>query len=238
MPAAKQDMVESRGLLRRIVQMQRLFVLSVLLFLFAYPAMAQDAPATTQPADATKAPVASTAQDTAAPPTPRIVSKTEVSGGFAVDRYYEPGNGGNLNLIGGYGDVEHNIIQRWLGAEIEAAGGYKNQGVPGALGIYTIMAGPVFYPLGHRKITAFGHILAGEGYYRDSISPSAGFPAQVITHTSLAWTIGGGLDMKVSRHLGVRVAQFDYEQTKFFGGTVHESNTRISVGFVYHFGAE
>jgi len=218
--------------------MQRLFGLSVLLFLFAYPAMAQDAPATTQPADATKAPVASTPQDTAAPPTPRSVSKTEVSGGFAIDRYYEPGNGGNLNLIGGYADLEHNIIQRWLGAEIEAAGGSRNQGLPGTLGLYTILAGPVFYPLGHRKITAFGHILAGEGYYRDSISPSAGFPAQVITRTSLAWTLGGGLDMKISRHLGVRVIQLDYEQTKFFGGSVHESNTRVSFGIVYHFGGE
>lgn len=218
--------------------MQRLLGLSVFLFLFAIPAMAQETTGTAPPADATKTPPAAVPQDTAAPPSPSSVSKTEVSGGFALNHYYEPGSGGTLNLIGGYGDIEHNIIQRWLGAEIQAAGGYRNQGVPGTLGIYTIMAGPVFYPLGHRKFTVFGHILAGEGFYRDSIKASVGFPAQVDTHTSLAWTVGAGLDMKLSRHLGVRLAQFDYAQTKFFGGTVHESSTRIAIGIVYHFGGE
>jgi len=215
--------------------MQRLVRLSFLLMLFVMPAMAQDSTAPPAPdVPAAKAPDAS-AKKTAPPPAPTSPSKTEISGGFMLHRYYEV-TGSTITMPGWYGDVEHNIIQRWLGAEIQGAGGYKNQGTPGTLSIYTLMAGPTFYPLGHRKITLFAHILAGEGYYKNSISPSIGFPAQINTHTSFAWAGGAGLDLKVSKHLAVRVAQFDYAETKFFGGTIHENDMRISAGIVYHLG--
>jgi opacity protein-like surface antigen len=209
--------------------MQRLLGLSFLLIMFAIPAIAQDVPAS--PPQATPPP----ATQEAPPPAPVIPSKTEISGGFTLNRYNET-NGTTTTMPGGYGDVEHNIIQRWLGVELQGVGGFRDQGVLGDLSIYTIMAGPTFYPFGHRKITFFGHILAGEGYYRDSIPPSTGFPALVTTHTSFAWAGGAGLDLAVSKRLAVRLAQFDYTETKFFGGTVHENNTRISIGIVYHFG--
>lgn len=222
-----------------IPKLSGIFVLCVLL---GTPALAQDTPANpaqdipaTQGAPSNRAQSATTTEETT-PPEPPSVSKTEVSGGFTFHRYYEPASGSSLDLIGGYGDVEHNIIQRWLGAELQASGGYKNRGAPGNVGIFTLMAGPTLYPFGHRKVTFFGHILAGEGYYRNSIAPSSGFPAQVNTYTSLAWGVGAGLDLNISRHAAVRIAQFDYVQTKFLGGTVHESDTRVSVGIVYHFG--
>jgi opacity protein-like surface antigen len=214
--------------------MQKLLGIAILLILFANLAMAQDAPSTAQATAPAKSSTDSAAQDTVPGSN---VSKTEISGGFTIHRYYEV-TGNTQTMLGGYADIEHNIIQRWVGAEIQFSGAYKNQGAPGNLGIYTIMAGPTFYPLGHRKITVFAHILAGEGYYRNSIAASAGFPAQVNTHTSFVWTGGAGLDVKVSNHLAVRLAQFDYTQAKFFGGTVHESDTRISVGIVYRFGGK
>lgn len=209
--------------------MQRLLGLSLLLITFAIPAIAQDVPASPP-----QAPPAAAPPETP-PPAPVIPSKTEISGGFTLNRYNET-NGTTTTMPGGYGDVEHNIIQRWLGAELQGVGGFTDQGVLGNLTIYTLMAGPTFYPFGHRKITFFGHILAGEGYYRNSIPASTGFPALVATHTSFAWAGGAGLDLTVSKQLAVRLAQFDYTETKFFGGTVHENNTRISVGIVYHFG--
>jgi len=212
--------------------MQKLLGVSILLILFANVAAAQDVPATPQATTPAKDSADSSPQDTA---TRASISKTEISGGFTLHRYYEI-SGNTQTMLGGYADIEHNIIQRWLGAEIQVSGGYRNQGAPGKLGIYTVMAGPVLYPLGHRKVTVFGHILVGEGYYRNSIAASAGFPAQVNTRTSFAWTGGGGLDVNVTHHLAVRLAQFDYTQEKFFGGTIHESDTRISVGIVYHFG--
>jgi len=214
--------------------MQKLLGVSILLILFASPAMAQDAPASPQSAAPAKSSTDSAVPDTEARSS---VSRTEISGGFTLHRYYEI-TGNTQTMLGGYADIEHNIIQRWLGAEIQVSGAYKNKGAPGRLGIYSIMAGPTLYPLGHRKITLFAHILAGEGYYRNFISASAGFPSQVNTHTSLAWTAGAGLDVNVSKHLAARLAQFDYTQAKFFGGTVHESDTRISFGIVYHFGGK
>ena len=214
--------------------MQRLLGLAVLLTMFAGPAIAQDVPASSQTPDAAKAPVAAAPQDKTAPAA-TSVSKTEISGGFTFHRYYEI-TGDTITMPGGYADVEHNILQRWLGAEIQLSGAYKNLGAPGTLEIYTIMAGPTFYPLGHRKITVFGDVLAGEGYYRNSIAASAGFPSQINTHTSLAWGAGGGIDLNVSRRLSVRLVRFDYTKMKFFAGTAHESDTRVSVGIVYHFG--
>ena len=218
--------------------MQRLLGLSVLLILFASPVFAQDVPAGSQTPDATKPPTTSAPQDET-PPVAKSVSRTEISGGFTLHRYYDyAGAGQTIAMVGGYADIEHNIIQRWLGAELQVSAAYKDQGAPGKLSIYTVMAGPTFYPLGHRKITVFGHILAGEGFYRDTIAASAGFPSQVNTHTSLAWTPGGGIDLNVSRSLSVRVVQLDYTQTKFSGSTFHDHDTRISAGIVYHFGVK
>jgi hypothetical protein len=235
MPAAKQTTLRLREFPRRIVLMQRLVRLSFLLMLFVVPAIAQDSTAPPAPdVAATKAPDAS-AKQTAPPPAPAKPSKTEISGGFTFHRYYEV-TSSTTSMPGWYGDVEHNIIQRWLGAEIQGSGGYKSQGVLGNLQIYTLMAGPTFYPFGHRKITPFAHVLLGEGYYRNSIPASTGFPAQLNTHASFAWAGGAGLDLRVSRHLGVRIVQFDYALTKFFGGTVHENDMRFSCGIVYHFG--
>jgi hypothetical protein len=238
MPAAKQTMLRLRGLSRRILLMQRLVGFSIFLILFANPAFAQDVAAGSQAPDATKSSAASAPQDET-PPVAKSVSKTEISGGFTLHRFYDyAGSGQTIVMPGGYADIEHNIIQRWLGAELQISAAYKDQGAPGKLGIYTVMAGPTFYPLGHRKITVFGHILAGEGFYRDTIAASAGFPSQVKTYTSLAWTAGAGLDLSVSKSLSVRLAQFDYVQTKFLGGTVHDHDARISVGIVYHFGVK
>jgi len=216
--------------------MRRFMGLSVLLILCAIPAFAQDVPASSPTPSTPQAPVSSASPDET-PPKAKSVSKTEISGGFTLHRFYQyAGATPTMAMPGGYADIEHNFFQRWLGAELQVSAAYRNQGAPGKLGIYTVMVGPTFYPLGHRKITVFGHFLVGEGFYRDTIAASAGFPSHVNTHTSLAWTPGAGIDLIVSRSLSVRLAQVDYTQTKFLGGTVHDSDLRISVGIVYRFG--
>src|SRR5580658_4882721 len=106
--------------------MQRLLGLSFLLITFAIPAIAQDVPAS--PPQATPPP----ATQEAPPPVPVIPSKTEISGGFTLNRYNET-TGTTTTMPGGYGDVEHNIIQRWLGAELQGVGGFRDQGVLGNL---------------------------------------------------------------------------------------------------------
>lgn len=214
--------------------MQRLVRLSILMMVFVTPAVAQDS--TTNTTQTTTTQTTSTTQTTTKV-TATSPSKTEISGGFTLNRYYEI-TGTTTSMPGWYGDVEHNIIQRWLGAEIQGVGGYTNQGALGNLSVYTLMAGPAFYPFGHRRITPFAHVLIGEGYYRNAIAPSTGFPAQTITHTSLAWAGGGGLDYRVTRKLSIRLAQFDYTELKFMPGTVHENDMRISGGIVYHFGGK
>ncbi len=53
-----------------------------------------------------------------------------------------------------------------------------------------------------------------------------------VTETGFAGAFGGGLDIRASDRVDVRVIQFDYNPTRLFDSTQH--NFRISVGIVFH----
>jgi outer membrane immunogenic protein len=51
-------------------------------------------------------------------------------------------------------------------------------------------------------------------------------------------TVGGGVDVKISRRFSIRPAQVDYLLTRFneFGtGAQTQNNLRVSTGVVFHF---
>jgi hypothetical protein len=49
--------------------------------------------------------------------------------------------------------------------------------------------------------------------------------------TSFAMALGGGLDLRVSKRIDVRLVQFDYTPTFF--GPGRQDNFRISAGIVF-----
>jgi hypothetical protein len=53
-----------------------------------------------------------------------------------------------------------------------------------------------------------------------------------VTETGFAGAFGGGLDIRASDRVDVRVIQFDYNPTRLFDSTQH--NFRIGVGIVIH----
>jgi len=107
---------------------------------------------------------------------------------------------------------------RWFGIESDFSGTYA-----GDSRLHTFMGGPRFtYRATH--VTPFAHVLFG-GAVRSALSN---------TDTAVAMAAGGGLDINISKHVAVRVAQFDYLLTAFSSET--QGNWRYSGGFVFRFG--
>jgi opacity protein-like surface antigen len=207
--------------------MKKPAALFALLALLAGPAMAQDNPAPAQETPAEQKP-AKHAQ--------RYTPRIELSGGFTYRKFYFPG-GLTLGMQGWYASVDYNLFHR-VGLYAEGSAAYKNRGLPGNTSIYTIMAGPRVYPLGHRKLTPFAHVLFGEGYYRNVIPSFGGFTGPVQRITASTWQAGGGVDFNLSKHVGIRAFEADYGTIKFFGNPIDRGSGRVSFGVVYRFGGK
>jgi hypothetical protein len=216
--------------------MKKLVGLFGLLALFVVPVVAQDS--STAPQD--QAPTAP-----AAPTEPVKVKRTyptpkyEISGGFTYRTYYGP-NASTIGMKGGYASFDYNFF-RWLGLEGEVvgvSGAIKIPQLPADdIKIFTALAGPKIYPLGHRKITPFGHVLFGAGINTTAIPAFSGYPGNSSAVAVHAWEAGGGLDFNLTPHWGIHVIQFDYGVAKFLGNNIpNQSSRRVSFGIVYRFG--
>jgi len=216
--------------------MKKLVGLFGLLALFVAPVLAQDNPAPPQD----QAPTAPTA-----PTEPVKVKRTyitpryEISGGFTLRSFYSA-NGLSVNMPGGFGSFDYNFL-RWLGLEGEglAVGGTVHfpDFPPEDVKIYTLMGGPKLYPLGHRKITPFGHLLFGAGIDGTSVPAFSGYPGNSGGKVVSAWEVGGGFDYSLKSRWGIRLFQFDYGNAKFLGNNVSgQGSKRISFGVVYRWG--
>jgi hypothetical protein len=216
--------------------MTKLVGLFALLVFFIQPALAQE----TQAPPADQAPTEPTAPTEPAKvkhtyPTPR----GEISGGFTLRGYYGP-SATTIDMIGGYGSYVYNFY-KWLGLEGEVVGvkgTLKVSGLPPEdLRVFTALAGPKIYPLGHHRLDPFGHVLFGAGILASSVPEFAGYPGNSGATVVHAWEVGGGLDLNLTHHWGVRVVQLDYGVAKFLGNNVpNQSSKRVSFGFVYRFG--
>jgi len=221
------------------MQMMKLAGICALLAVFAATtAMAQDQSTSdqTEPAPTSSAPQA---------PKKKVkrvyLSKYELSAGFTHRSYYAPG-GGTFGLVGWYASGEYNW-RKWLGAEGEVTDSWytvKSAGFPpDTLHIYTFLVGPRFYPLGHRKVTPFGHVLIGGGHYSSATPAFGGFHGATITSNAYTYEVGGGLDLNLWEHWGIRMIQADFGNANYVqnASVANRGSTRFSVGFVYHFGA-
>ena len=126
--------------------------------------------------------------------------------------------------------------QGWVGAEAEGMGVYKDEAlIVGKTRIYHLLVGPKLYPLGHRKVTPFGHFLVGIARYSNTTPAYGGYPSTSRAASAYAWEAGGGLDWNLSPHWGVRLFQLDFGHENFFGGST--GNTRISRRLAAGFGS-
>ena len=208
--------------------MKRLIVLLGLIVLFSLPTLAQDTPT------------------------------FEVNGGYTY-RSWDTPDSPRFNMNGWNVGATYNF-NHWLGFAGSVDGAYNHQNAdvvdqfpPVDTWIYTYTFGPRIYPLGHHKITPFGEALFGGGHV-NAHSPAfvctaiarrqreggTQCPAVTQTDNTFTFSLGAGIDVSLTTHWAVRVAEVDYERGGFFGsgsnGAPYQNNFKYSAGVIYRFG--
>lgn len=131
---------------------------------------------------------------------------------------------------------------------------------PGKDTFSSLMVGPQIYPIGHHKLTPFGHVEFGLVHFKEDESalpsrqgcgtatgptsgPNAGFgpfPC-VSTDGSFAVSAGGGIDYSLMKGFAVRLGEFDWEQSRMFlpgpvTGNKNQNNWKVKAGVIIRFG--
>lgn len=98
--------------------------------------------------------------------------------------------------------------------------------------------GPRF-SLRNEAVTTFGHVMFGVVRLHQASATGTTNPTMVLqggTDTSPAVQFGGGVDVKASENLALRIFQADYIMTFF--GTTRQNHIRLSTGLVVRLGAQ
>lgn len=159
--------------------------------------------------------------------------QVEVFGGGGVAR--ADIGGADLNLYGWNGAVTENV-NKWFGGTADFSGFYAHQTQvgPGLVPVdvnvsaHTFMFGPHFAYRKAGAFTPFAHVLLG------GVRASQGYVGISQDATKFAAAFGGGIDIRVHKHVAVRIFQADYMVTPFLG--LRQDNVRLSAGIVFRFG--
>ena len=151
----------------------------------------------------------------------------ELFGGYAFARL-NGGSGTWTNLNGALGSFGWNV-KPWL--QIVADSSYDFVTVSGTK---TVLWGNHYGPrlFGRMRnrwgITPFVEGLIGGSRADTTVSGTSGYTASV---NSISYKVGGGLDMKPSRHFEIRLLDVDYYRTSF-GTNLHQNNYWATTGIV------
>lgn len=210
-------------------------------------------PPASMPADGAAAGFAAGAPDSngANVPTPRV----ELFLGYSYLRAVPTLAEGNrfVWLNGGSTSIAFNF-NRYLGLVGDFGGfadsqlrvnGSANPGkvVDSSGSAYTYLFGPRLSFRKHDRITPFAQVLFG-GVHASPVTISSGCTGAGCTplpaENKFAFTAGGGLDIRVHRHIAIRVIQAEYLMTKFDdpsnGQNASQNDVRLSAGIVFRFG--
>ena len=168
----------------------------------------------------------------------------------------------SFNANGGNGQFVYNF-SKWFGGVVDI--GAVNKGTLNQFDVDTtvmnFVAGPRFTYFNHSRFRPYAQALFGGAYSTTStpitVIPGTGtiFPPGVIvspnlpidarlhaSHTGFAMLIGGGLDIKLSRHVAFRPAEASYYLTRIpsllTGNVSNRNNFRYAAGVNFMFGAK
>jgi hypothetical protein len=131
---------------------------------------------------------------------------------------------GNVNLsryvsVVGEGDFERTSLSgkplHIVGTLIGQSGAVVVQGPTGHINVSSFTGGPQVYPMGHGRWEPFGRATIGlnrAAWDGASVTSSGNVQHYNGSKSGLSWQIGGGLNYRLRRHLGVRLFQFDYSR--------------------------
>ncbi len=144
------------------------------------------------------------------------------------------GNGiNNFNLNGGI--AQWTFSPNWFGFVTEFGASNVNtiNGAPASGQLYTYMGGPRL-SFRHGPLQPYVQALFGGAHLTSSLQAALGASSA----NSFAMAVGGGLDLRVSKHFAVRLAQADYLMTRLNSPTnirFTQNNLRYSAGIVFRF---
>jgi hypothetical protein len=163
----------------------------------------------------------------------------------------------SFNANGGYGQFQYNV-NRWFSGVVDA--GAVSKGVLNGLDISStvasVTAGPRFTYHNHSRFTPFAHILFGGAFSSASVPvvggilppgvilpPTGAITARLTTSDSgFAMFVGGGLDIKLHKHIAFRPIGADYYLARanslLTGNTSNRNNFRYTAGINFMFGAQ
>lgn len=157
----------------------------------------------------------------------RFIPLFELYGGYAFTRF-DTGAGATTNFNGVLGSFGWNF-KPWL--QLVADSSYSVVTVTGVKNVlYGNHWGPRLFLRGHGKwsVTPFVEGLVGGTRADTTVSGVAGYST---SENTISYKVGGGLDIKPSRHLEIRLLNVDYYRTSF-GPNVHQNNYWASAGIV------
>ncbi len=164
-------------------------------------------------------------------------SRVEAGVDYNYVRSNVPAGGcGCFELNGGGGWVSFNFTHS-LGLVGEIAGQHaSNISSTGTdLTLTSFLAGPRYTWTRPHRIAPFAQALVGAAHASGALAPgSSGLPGSA---NAFAMTAGGGLDIGLTRRIGLRAFEADYYLTRFDNGVNdHQNNLRIEAGVVIRFG--
>jgi outer membrane protein OmpA-like peptidoglycan-associated protein len=144
---------------------------------------------------------------------------------FNLNRYL-----GIVGDFGGFNDTELNLT-----------GSSSSHAVDSSGIVYTYLFGPRLSFRKYERITPFVQALFGGVHASEvTLSNCTGICTLLPAEDTFAMTAGGGLDIKVRRHLAIRVIQAEYLMTRFenrnTGANGTQNDMRLSSGIVFRFG--
>ncbi len=192
------------------------------------PAAAQPQPAPAQPeAPAIRPKETRSTWEKRNPGGMRHTPLIEVFGGYAFARQ-DNGAGTSTNLNGGMGSVGWNF-KPWL--QVVADSSYSVVTISGTKNVlYGNHFGPRYFHRGRNRwgATPFVEALVGGSRADATVTGVGGYTTSA---NCLSYKVGGGLDLRPSRHWEIRVFDVDYYRTAF-GTNMHQNNYWASAGIV------
>jgi hypothetical protein len=163
----------------------------------------------------------------------------------------------SFNANGGGGQFVYNF-NKWVGGVVDVGavtrGSFDNFNVDAT--VINFVAGPRITYHNHSRFVPFGQVLFGGAYSTASaqvtllggafVPPGIVLPSPVTarvnaSNTGFAMMAGGGLDIKVSKHIALRPIGADYYLTRIpsllTGDTSNRNNFRYSAGINFLMGA-
>jgi hypothetical protein len=191
------------------------------------PATAQPQPATPEPAPIRPKERASWEKPNSAARRPTLF---EFYGGYAFARLSNGGGGTYSNLNGAMGSVGL-TLRPWLQIVADSTYNYMT-----AAGTKNVLYGNHFgarYFYRNRNrwgATPFVEGLVGGSRADTTVTGTGGY---TVSANCISYKIGGGLDIRPTRHWEIRLIDVDYYRTAF-GTGLHQNNYWVTTGVVLH----